>query len=308
MTSSGHDITVVGSINADLTMTVPRHPRPGETLTGRGGLVKPGGKGANQAVAAALLGAEVHLVGAVGDDANAGPALSGLIDAGVDLTGLARVPGPTGLAVIVVDAAGENTIVISAGANGHMDAAAVAAQERLIADSSIVLLQGEIPRSGFEAAARACTGRLVVNLAPVVEVDPDLLRRADPLIVNEHEGALTLALLTGEAPRPDTDAASWPALTRALRDQGIASVVMTIGAAGAIVVDDTGEHQIPSPRVRAVDTTGAGDAFVGALCWRLTAGDSLVDAARVATRVGAYACTGAGAQPSYPRVGDDLPS
>ena len=297
-------ITVVGSVNADLTMTVERHPLPGETLAGQGGLVKPGGKGANQAVAAALLGARVRMVGAVGEDANAAPALAGLIESGVDLSAVATVPGPTGLAVIVVDAHGENTIVINAGANAHVDADAVHAREDLIGGSEIVLLQGEIPRSGFEAAAHACRGRLVVNLAPVIEVDPGLLRRADPLIVNEHEGALTLALLTGEEPSVD---ASWRDLTQALRGQGVPSVVMTVGPAGAIIADDSGVHQVPSPQVTAVDTTGAGDAFVGALCWRLTEGDSLVDAARVATRVGAHACLGAGAQPSYPRQGDALP-
>lgn len=302
-----HSICVVGSVNADLTMSVERHPRPGETLTGSGGSIKPGGKGANQAVAAALLGARVAMVGAVGDDSNADAALVGLRSAGVNLSGMTTIPGGTGLAVIVVDAHGENTIVIDAGANGHMDATAVEARRDIISAADIVLLQGEIPRSGIEAAAAACTGRLVVNLAPVVEVDPDVLRAADPLVVNEHEGALALSMLTGMSAE-QAESLPWPELVTALYDAGVATVVMTLGPEGALISDDTGVHTVPSPRVEAVDTTGAGDAFVGALCWRLTEGDTLVDAAHVATRVGAHACTGTGAQPSYPRSIDELPS
>lgn len=307
-TADSPSIVVVGSINADLMIGVERHPLPGETLVGSGGTILPGGKGANQAAAAALLGGRVAMVGAVGDDANATPATAVLHEAGVDMGGVRTVPGPTGVAVVVVDAKGENSIIIIEGANGSVDAAAVAQQRDMVAGAEVVVLQGEIPRDGIEQAAALASGRLVINLAPVVEVDPDVLRAADPLVVNEHEGALALRILD-PGTTPPADEAD---LVRAIRAAGVPSVVMTVGAEGAIVADGNDSDRdrivrLPSARVDVVDSTGAGDAFVGALAWRLAAGDSLVDASRMAVRVGAFACMSAGAQSSYPRAGDELP-
>ena len=227
-----------------------------------------------------------------------------LRQAEVDLDRLRTVPGPTGLAVITVSADGENTIVVVAGAN-----AAVTAEDALaaVADAGpedLVLLQGELPRATTESAVRAAGLRglrVVLNVAPWVPLAADVLTTADPLVLNEHEAAEAIGELGGTVP---TEAVE---LSLALRDRGAPSVVVTLGAAGAVVADQTGAHRIPSPRVQAVDTTGAGDAFTGALAARLLAGDQLPEAVSHAVRVGAYAVQRQGAQPSYPRWGEELP-
>lgn len=296
-------VVVVGSVNADLLVRAPRHPRAGETVLGSTLDVLPGGKGANQAVAAARLGAPTALVGAVGSDAFAGPALSGLRAAGVDLAAVAVHDGPTGVALVTVAEDGENTIVVVPGANARVDAGAVAAHRELVAGAAVVVVQGEIPRSGTEAAAAATRGRLLVNLAPVVEVDVTVLADADPLVVNEHEAALALAALD-PAPAP----ADEESVARALLARGVRSVVVTLGARGALVATAEGVTRVAAPRVPVVDTTGAGDAFVGALAAHLARGAGLVPAARTAARVGAYAVGRAGAQPSYPDAATPLPA
>lgn len=298
-------IIVVGSINADLAVQVHRHPKPGETLMGSGGTITPGGKGANQAVAAALQGASVRFVGAVGNDAYATPALRYLTKSGVDLTGISHVEDTTGLAVIAISADGENTIIVIPGANAWVDAGAVKQHTTDIAAADIVLLQGEIPAEGFQAAVDAATHRVVINLAPVVPVDRDALLQADPLMANEHEAALVLQQLGHEV--AEEDSKNPEKLAADLLDAGFASVVLTLGAAGALVATPEGSELVPSPKVTAVDTTGAGDAFAGALVARLDAGDSLLDAAHHAVRVAAYAVTGRGAQDSYPTKDDQLP-
>lgn len=298
-------IIVVGSINADLAVQVHRHPKPGETLMGSGGTITPGGKGANQAVAAALQGASVRFVGAVGNDAYATPALRYLTKSGVDLTGISHVEDTTGLAVIAISADGENTIIVIPGANAWVDAGAVKQHTTDIAAADIVLLQGEIPAEGFQAAVDAATHRVVINLAPVVPVDRDALLQADPLMANEHEAALVLQQLGHEV--AEEDSKNPEKLAADLLDAGFASVVLTLGAAGALVATPEGNELVPSPKVTAVDTTGAGDAFAGALVARLDAGDSLLDAAHHAVRVAAYAVTGRGAQDSYPTKDDQLP-
>ena len=278
-----------------------RHPKPGETLLGHGGEITAGGKGANQAVAAALLGARVSFVGAVGSDAYAAPAMHYLEASGMNLEHVARTDEVTGLAVITVDEQGENTIIVVPGANALVDAPFIATHSSPIAAAELVLLQGEIPADGFAKAVELATGRIVINLAPVIEVDKDALLRADPLLANEHEAGLILEQLGfgGEGSPQE--------LAQRLREAGFASVVMTLGARGALVADDD-LTEIASPQVTPVDTTGAGDAFAGALCARLLEGDSLVEAARYATRVGAFAVTGPGAQASYPDRVTELPS
>ena len=294
-------LTVVGSINADLIVHAERHPQPGETLLGSGGEILAGGKGANQAVAAAQLGANVAFVGAVGSDPYAEPAMYYMRTSGIDLGAVEQADTNTGLAVITVSADGENTIVISPGANALVDAPFVTARASTIADADVVLLQGEIPASGFQAAVEAAQGRVVVNLAPVVKVDRDSLLQADPLLANEHEAGLILdqlGLPADGAPRE---------LAHRLVEAGFRSVVLTLGAHGAYVATPDGGADIPTPRVTAVDTTGAGDAFAGAFCAQLLAGASLVDAATFAARVGAFAATGNGAQPSYPTTASALP-
>ncbi|MHA7283073.1 ribokinase [Arthrobacter sp. TMS2-4] len=300
--SAGSRIVVVGSINADLVVTADRHPRPGETVTGRSLTVLPGGKGANQAAAAALLGADVRLIGAVGSDAYADVALSVLRTAGVDLRSVRRTGGATGIALIQVADGGENTIVVLPGANAGMTPGLVEASAAPVRDAGVVVVQGELPADATAAAIRRATGRVIVNLAPVIAVDGAALLRADPLVVNEHEGALVLARLGGPAP------ADHRAVVEGLLGLGFASVVMTLGDAGALVADGGALHRVPAPPVAAVDTTGAGDAFVGALAAQLAAGRPLLEAARFAVRVGSYTVQRPGAQPSYPTPADELPA
>ena len=296
-------IVVVGSVNVDLLAQVQRHPRPGETLHGTGGQMLPGGKGANQAVAAARLGARVAMVGAVGSDVQAEAALSALREAGVDLGHVAEIEGPTGLAIVTVAEDGENSIVVIAGANDAMDAGRVRAAAEVISAARIVVCQGEIPRDGIEALPALVTGRFLHNPAPVMELDPAVLRTSDPLVVNQHEAGLVLAQLA-----PDQEAPEDPeAVVAALRAAGIPSAVLTLGADGSLVADQAGVRRIPPAPVEAVDTTGSGDAFIGALALGLARGDDLATAARLASRVGAFAATGEGAQPSYPTAADELP-
>jgi ribokinase len=295
-------LIVVGSINADLTARVERHPNPGETLLGSGGGITAGGKGANQAVAAAYLGANVKFVGAVGDDPYVEPALEHLRSSGVDLSDVAEVDDTTGLAIITVSDDGENTIVVIPGANAHVDSHFVASRRDQISEADIVLLQGEIPADGFAAAVKAAGSRVVVNLAPVIDVDSQALLAADPLMANEHEAGLILNQLgvkaVSDKPRD---------LAQSLIDAGFTSVVLTLGASGALVATKDELVDIPTPKVQAVDTTGAGDAFAGALCARLLEGDDLVQAATFAARVGAASTLGNGAQASYPTTKDALP-
>jgi len=299
-------IVVVGSINADLVARVSRNPKPGETLIGRDLVTLPGGKGANQAVAAALLSEsaqDVALIGAVGSDEFAISATAHLAEIGLDLTGVRAVPGPTGIALISVGDDGENAIVVIPGANLAVTAAEIAKQVDRIATATVVVVQCEISPDAIATVARATSGRLLLNLAPVIALDPEVIRLANPLVVNEHEAIGALECLSGVQPQ----VTSYVDLARRLLDAGVPSVVMTLGSAGAMVGDSHAIGPIPAPKVKAVDTTGAGDAFVGALACRLADGDTLIDATRYAVRVGAYAVTGEGAQPSYPTRDDELP-
>ncbi|PZE38307.1 ribokinase [Curtobacterium sp. MCPF17_031] len=299
-------VVVVGSLNVDQVVTVDRHPAPGETLIATSFALLPGGKGANQAVAAARRGAPTVMVGSVGRDGAAKVATSLLADSGVDVTHVRAVDAPTGLATITVDRSGENTIVVVPGANASTGTEAVLAAADTVASAAVVVLQGEVPADGVGAAATAATGRVLLNLAPVVPVGREVVLAADPLVVNEHEAALVLAQLVPGAEVPADEGA----LVATLRSLGIRSVVVTLGARGALVSDDEDPAAVvavPSPRVVAVDTSGAGDAFVGALAAGLAAGRSLLESARQAVRVGAFAVQGVGTQPSYPTLDDVLP-
>ncbi|MDD7384834.1 MAG: ribokinase [Actinomycetaceae bacterium] len=318
MAQSKQTIAVVGSINVDVLVTVDRHPSPGETVVGSSQQVLPGGKGANQAVAAGLLGADVQFFGAVGTDDYAHRALGVLRQSGVNLDHVRHVPGSTGLAMITVAASGENTIVVLPAANSAVDRDYVRQMGDPLALADIVLLQGEIPRKGNEAAVEAARGRVVINLAPVVPMDTAALLRADPLIVNEHEGSLVLAqfgvtLETGRSDvaqdraAEDCTARDPLRMVRALRECGFASVVMTLGAQGSVCADASGMYRIPAAQVPVVDTTGAGDAFTGACVAKLAEGFSLRDACVFASRVGSYATMRHGAQTSYPTADTVLP-
>ncbi|MDN5685386.1 MAG: ribokinase [Brachybacterium sp.] len=300
-------ILVVGSVNVDLALSVARHPEPGETLLGSGSRRSPGGKGANQACAASRLGGDVRFAARTGTGPDADLALSLLQDAGTDLSTTTEVPDvETGLAVVTVDEAGENSIVILAGANGTWSPEHVDALHVEVATSEIVVSQGEIPAPAIDQLARlsAETGtRFLLNLAPVIDVAEHTLTTADPLVVNESEGRLVLEAMTGA-----TAAIDDTMTVHALRSAGIPSVVMTRGAHGVIVSHENATAEITSPTVTAVDSTGAGDAFVGALAVELAQGHGLDEACRHAARVGAFAVTRPGAQPSYPDRQDDLPA
>ncbi|MDQ2583038.1 ribokinase [Saccharothrix yanglingensis] len=276
-------VLVLGSANADLVVPVPRRPAAGETVLGGDTTVLPGGKGANTAVAAARLGADVSFAGAVGDDRHGELLRRSLASSGVR-TGHLRTSGrPTGVAYITVTPDGENSIVVAPGANADVSEADV---DALTWDGVAVLvcsLEVPVPTVAHAVAAAASRGaRPLLNLSPVVEVPAETLALLDPLVVNEHE------------------AASLAPSFEALLDLGPRSAVVTLGARGAAVVTREGVVEVAAPPVSAVDTTGAGDAFAGALAAGLAAGSSLVDAAAFAARVAALSVTSAGAQPSYP--------
>ncbi|GAA4241689.1 ribokinase [Actinomadura meridiana] len=310
MTTRDWDVVVVGSANADLVVGVDRRPGPGETVLGSDLATHPGGKGANQAVAVARLGGRAALVGRIGDDGHGALLRDALAADGVDLAQLTTTPGvPTGVAMITVGPDGDNSIVVSPGANARLGPADVAAARDLIAAASVVSLQLEVPLPAVEAAAHAAAGtggRVVLNLSPPAPVPADLLALCDPLVVNEHEAA---RLLDEDArPAGHADSADPAGLAAALARTGPRSVVITLGADGVVVTDaaHAAPVRVASPRVKAVDTTGAGDAFTAALCLRLARGDALPDAARYAARAGAAAVRAHGAQSSFPTA-DELP-
>ncbi|MGP9487518.1 ribokinase [Glutamicibacter sp. 287] len=301
-------VTIVGSSNVDITALMNRLPGPGETVLADSYQLSPGGKGANQALAAALAGAATEFIGAVGNDSHAGIALGQLEEAGVKLDRVARASEPTGVAIIQVDAAAENSIAVVSGANSTVTADAVSAAGEL---HGILVLQGEIPASGIKAAMDSATDRVVLNLAPVIELDREYLLKANPLVVNEHEAEAVLQQLNPHPARRFDS--KYERLAGMLVDEGIASVVITLGANGCLVADrvtiENGGVQVralPAVKVKAVDTTGAGDAFTGALAARLANGDSLAQAAEFAGKFAALTVQAHGAQASYPRSLENL--
>ena len=262
-------LTVVGSINLDLVATCERLPRPGETVTDAQFARHPGGKGANQAVAAARMGATVRMIGCVGEDELAGEALAGLRDAGVELD-VRQGSAPTGVALILVDGEGETVIVVAPGANGSVEAPGSADN---------VLCQLEIPPETVAAASRATTGFFALNAAPAKPVPVEVLGRADLVVVNRYE----LDALP-EAPR----------LT-----------ALTLGEEGAVLLEDGEEvARAAPPRVTAVDGTAAGDAFTACLVVSLLEGRDREEGLRRACAAGAIAASRPGAQPSLPTAAE----
>ncbi len=290
-----YDLLVVGSANADLVIGVERRPDAGETVLGSDLAVHPGGKGANQAVAAARLGARTALLARVGDDGHGRLLLDSQRAAGVDTVGVLVGGAPTGVALITVDPSGDNSIVVSPGANGRLTPADVRAAASLFHASRVVSTQLEIPLETVGEVVRSLApgSRFVLNPSPPQPLSAEVLAACDPLIVNEHEAKVILGDAGGISDEPE----DW---ARLLLAKGPRSVVVTLGGEGALVASAEGVARVPSVTVHAVDTTGAGDAFTAALAWRLGAGESLAEAAAYAARVGAATVTKEGAQVSFP--------
>lgn len=283
-------IAVVGSLNLDRTLVVHRLPQPGETVHATDSLESPGGKGANQAAAAARLGGDVGLIGAVADDAAGHTLREAATAAGVDVTRVGTLPGRTGHATILVDEEAENVIIVDSGVNLDVTPEQVRAS---FGAPDVVVTCFEMSDPVVQATAEASSAAgavLVLNPSPFRDVPEGLLAMVDVLVVNEHE----LAGLGGDAEGTD-DA------LRQDRDRlGSGVLVVTRGARGALVVQGDEVVRVPAVPVKAVDTSGCGDAFLGALASRIAAEDSVVEAVRFAVTVGAFAATRAGTQASYP--------
>jgi ribokinase len=291
------DVFVVGSINQDFVLSVERRPAPGETVTDARLATHNGGKGANQAAAAAILGAGVTFLGRVGDDGFGEPLVRALAEKGVDTSLVEEVPdASTGTAFITVTPDGENAITVAPGANRRLTVEDVDAASGTIGEAKVLVVQMEIParvvRRAVEVAAANET-RALVNLAPPFEVPQALLEKLDPLVLNEHEAAFLLGKSV-EGVDGALSAAS------ELWNLGPRSVVVTVGEEGAVFSQGESAEHLTAPRVEVVDTTGAGDAFVGALAARLADDAPLEDAVAYAVRAGAAAVTKEGAQGALP--------
>ena len=300
-------VLVVGSLNADLTIYTERLPAPGETLHGEGFTVNPGGKSANQAVAAGRLGADVTLLGAVGDDPHGTMLLESCSAAGVHTDAVQRVAGvETGVAVVTVDAAGENSIVISAGANGTVSEATISQASGLFTSAAVVCLCLEIAPRAVLAAARAgndAGATVVLNLSPYAPISRELAELTSVLLVNAHEASQFLDGLG--IPAAEAADEAWQPVLGCFADRGLNRVVVTLGAHGSVVLDGSQDAGAPitriaPTRVHAVDTTGTGDAFTGAVATRLALGETLADAAAFASVAAALAATKKGTQAAYP--------
>jgi ribokinase len=294
-------IVVVGSLNMDLVVEVPLIPQPGETVLGRNFATFPGGKGANQAVAAARLGADVTMIGRVGTDAFGEQLLDSARREGIDVSHISiDDQAATGVAMIAVDATGQNSIAVASGANFRLTAQDVRQGWTQLTDIDLLVMPLETPLETIRTAvmlAKESNARVVLNPAPAQKLSPDILRHVDVLVPNEPE----TAQLTGLAVETAEDAQK---AAHHLLGHGVGSVVLTLGSRGALVLDGTSPapeftHVAPYDVVIA-DTTAAGDAFVAALAVSLGEGASLVEATRFANACGALTVTKAGAQPSLP--------
>jgi ribokinase len=296
-------VTVLGSLNMDISVTVPRLPGPGATVLGSAARFTPGGKGANQAVAAVRLGADVRVVGCVGDDDFGRQLLAALREEGVDTGGVRTIAGvPTGLAMISVDRAGENLITVAPGANHEVGAGEVAAV--LGQPAHVLVICAEIPVPAIRSALAQPGGEIrILNLAPAPPEAAALVAEAgeglDWLVVNESEAAAVLGR-TVQGLKDAAQAAS------ALVAAGPRHAVVTAGAHGAVLASPGAAETIPAFRVEAVDSVGAGDTFVGALAVALAADVPAAEAVRAAAAAGATAATRQGAQAGMPRPADIL--
>jgi ribokinase len=310
--SSG-SVSVLGSMNADYTVTTSRLPQPGETVEGGRLQILSGGKSGNQASSAARLGAKVSFFGAVGDDSNADFLLSELADAGIDLACVKHVPGPSGTTVITVDGSGENTIVYSAGSNAQVSVGYVHEVCAKLTEANVLGLCLESPVDTVIAAAVAAHDagmKVLLNDSPFhADLPKELIEASDILLVNEHEAAQLLGFpQLVEMNRREID---WNDVACRMGDYGFTQSVVTLGAEGSYVLDSQAGHggledhsgdaftYVKALSLDAVDTTGCGDAFMGSILSGLAAGMTLAESAQLAAYVSAYAATGLGAQASY---------
>jgi ribokinase len=290
-------IVVLGSLNMDLVIRSPRIPRPGETILGGELHTVPGGKGANQAVAAARLGAQVSMIGRVGQDAFAAPLLENLVADGIDHAFVLQDgEAATGVALIVVDDNGENSIVVSSGANMQLFPADAEAAESAIAAADLLILQLEVPLETVIRSAelaRIHGVKVVLNPAPAQPLPAELLSMVDVLVPNESEAALLTGLPTGT----QTEVAK---AVEALLGSGVGTVILTLGERGALPARKGEMQVVPAFDVEPVDTTAAGDAFVAGLAVALAEGRDLYEAVRWGNAAGGLAATKLGAQTSLP--------
>jgi len=292
-------VVVIGSSNTDMVVKCASIPKPGETTLGGEFAMFPGGKGANQAVCASRLGAEVVFVARVGNDVFGERAIAGFEEAGVDTSFVVKDPvHPSGVALIVVDEHGENAIVVAPGANGALMPDDVDRASEAIANADVVVTQLEIPVETVAHAvklARQFGTKVVLNPAPIRPLTRELLADVSVLVPNQHEAAGLLGKTEFEKMDPSEAASELLAL-------GVDGLVMTLGSRGAIVADANSIKEVPALKVDVVDTTAAGDAFTAALSCGLAEGKTLVEAAQFASRVAAISVTRLGAQPSMPRL------
>ncbi|HET6387386.1 MAG TPA: ribokinase [Armatimonadota bacterium] len=298
MSLSHPGVVVVGSSNLDLVAQVERAPGPGETVLCETYFTAPGGKGANQAVAAARMGAPVVFIACVGDDAAGAATRAGCERDGIDVRHVVMIPdAPTGAAFIWVDRSGENRIVVASGANRRLSPAHVDSAAADFAQAAVVLCQLETPLPTVRRAlerGREAGARVILNPAPAAALDRELLSLVDILTPNESEAARLLGLPEAQTETPEE-------LAERLLIAGAGAIVLTRGERGVLVLASSGSPvHIPAPPIDVVDTTGAGDVFSGALAAFLAGGADLVTAARLAVTAASLACTRPGAQPSIP--------
>lgn len=286
-------VLIVGSINIDCTVLVEQIVKPGQTIRGSEPQFLPGGKGGNQAVSVSANGGQAFMIGGVGTDDHGQAMLDSLNSYGVDTSGVSRHSGATGTAYIFVEQSGENSIVVTAGANGKVSVAEVDASIRKLAGSNpVILCQMELPDEVVEHSAKLAAelkGRFVLNLAPAEKISQQLLESCDPIILNESEASF----LTGaEISSVEQAVAAAAEISKSAK-----SCVITLGEQGAVFVSGSTTGQVPGEKVKVVDTTGAGDAFVGALVTALADGLELGDAVADGVKAGTKAVGHFGAQP-----------